>query len=141
MVGCVGWLGGFYSVYFSLHLDKPDNLAGLPNYLKILKTLEEQGEVEGDDGKEVYHIHRRPDELQLARTAGDSHEVLNGEEADGEVVDDPDDLEEEGELNHPMLVRLQLVDGGNDEGDSGDEHHRQREEGAKPFHEKVLQVQ
>ena len=79
MVGCVGWLGGFYSVCFSLHLDKPDDLAGLPNYLKILKTLEEQGEVEGDDGKEVYHIHRRPDELQLARTAGDSHEVLNGD--------------------------------------------------------------
>ena len=48
------------------------------------------------------------------------------------MVDDPDDVEKERELHHPVLVGLQLVDGGDDEGDSGDEHHGQREEGAEP---------
>ena len=99
---------------------------------KLGVTLKEQGEVEWDDGKEVDHVHRRPDELQLARAAGDPHQVFDSEEADGEVVDDPDDVEEERELHHPVLVGLQLVDGGDDEGDRGDEHHGQREEGAEP---------
>lgn len=88
-------------------------------------TFKEQGEVEGDDGKEIDHVHRSPDELQLLWAANDSHEVLDGKEADGEVVDDPDDVEEEGELHHPVLVRLQLVDSGDDEGDGRDEHHCQ----------------
>ena len=88
-------------------------------------TFQEQGEVEWDYGKEVNHVHRSPDELQLLWAADDSHEVLDGEEADGEVVNDPDDVEEEGELDHPVLVRLQLVDGGDDEGDRRDEHHCQ----------------
>ena len=48
------------------------------------------------------------------------------------MVDDPDDVEKERELHHPVLVGLQLVDGGDDEGDCGDEHHGQREEGAEP---------
>ena len=88
-------------------------------------TFKEQGEVEGDDGKEIDHVHRSPDELQLLWAANDSHEVLDGEEADGEVVDDSDDVEEERELDHPVLVCLQLVDSGDDEGDSRDEHHCQ----------------
>ena len=88
-------------------------------------TFKQQGEVEGDDGKEVDHVHRGSDELHLLGAAYHSHQVLDGEEADGEVVDDPDDVEEEGELDHPVLVRLQLVNGGDDEGDGRDEHHRQ----------------
>ena len=65
-----------------LHLDKSDNLARLPDYLKVLQTFrkkdaskvaivmvgvtfKKQGEVEGDDGKEVDHVHRGSDELHL----------------------------------------------------------------------------
>ena len=91
----------------------------------VSATFKEQGEEEGNDGKEVDHVHRSPDELQLFWAANDSQEVLDGEESDGEVVDDPDDVEEEGELDHPVLVRLQLVNSGDDEGDGRYEHHCQ----------------
>ena len=49
----------------------------------------------------------------------------NGESEDLKFKEASDDVEEERELDHPVLVCLQLVDSGDDEGDSRDEHHCQ----------------
>ena len=48
------------------------------------------------------------------------------------MVDDPDDGEDEGQLHDAILVLLQLVHRGDDEGDGGDKHHGEGEEGTEP---------
>ena len=58
-------------------------------------------------------------------------EELDSEKDDDKVVDEVDDEDDAGEVNLPLLVLLQLLNGGEDEGDCGDEHHRQGEEGYK----------
>ena len=71
-------------------------------------------------------------ELELPWGAEKPDEILDGEEAHGEVVDDPDDGEDDGQLHDTILVLLELVHGGDDEGDGGDKHHGQGEEGTEP---------
>ena len=63
-----------------------------PDDFKIFQSLKEKGEVEGDDGEQIDHVHGTTDELQLPRAARQADEVLECEEADGDDVDDVDDL-------------------------------------------------
>ena len=114
------------------NLDQPNDLPRLANDFKVLKAFQKEGQIEGDDGKEVDHVHRSLQELQFPRADNQPDGVLNGEVADGDVVNDTNDVEEEGKLHQALLVFLQLVDGGDDEGDGGDEDHGEGEKSAEP---------
>ena len=106
-----------------------DHLARLPDDLKVLQTLEEEGQVEWDDGGDVDDVHRVPDELELVGADHEPHEELEGEEDDNKVIRHLDDHDHHGPLALALLVLLELVRGGDDEGDGGQDHHGQREEG------------
>ncbi len=41
-----------------LYLHQADYLAGLADDLEVLEALEQQRQVEGDDGQHVYDVHR-----------------------------------------------------------------------------------
>ena len=71
---------------------QPDYFSRFPNYFKILQSLKEKGEVEGNDGEQIDHVHWPADELELPRTARQADEVLEREETDGDDIDDVDDL-------------------------------------------------
>ena len=49
-------------------------------------------------------------------------QVLESEEDDDEVVDEVDDKDDAGEVHSPLLVLLELLRRGDDEGDRGDHH-------------------
>ena len=106
-----------------------DHLPRLPDDLEVLETLEEEGQVEGDDGADVDDVHRVPDELELVGADDESHEELECEEDDDKVVCHLDDQDHHGPLALALLVLLELVRGGDDEGDGGQDHHGQREQG------------
>ena len=40
------------------HLDQPYDLSSLADDLKVLEALQQEGEVERDNGQEVNHVHR-----------------------------------------------------------------------------------
>ena len=109
--------------------DKPDHLPRLPDDLKVLETLEKERQVEGDDGADVNDVHGVPDELDLVGADGESHEELEGKEDHDKVVCHLDDQDHEGPLALAPLVHLELVSSGNDEGDRGQDHHGEREQG------------
>ena len=88
--------------------DQPNDLASFPNDLVVLQLLQDQREEEREDGEEVNDVHRVFDELQFDRADNQSGEELHCEEYDGGLVDDVDDLHNDGEL-------LQLIRGGDDE--------------------------
>ena len=124
-------------------------LAHLPDDLEVLKPLQQQVDVEGADGQQVnlviillmtdswrwfeegHHVHCILDKLLLDRADEQPEDVLDGEEDDDEVVDEGDDGHDDRVVALPLLVLLQLLDGGEDEGDGGDEHHGQGEESNK----------
>ena len=106
-----------------------DHLPRLPDDLEVLETLEEEGQVEGDDGENVDDVHRVADELELVGADDESHEKLQSEEDDDKVVCHLDDQDHDGPLALALLVLLELVRGGDDEGDGGQDHHGQREQG------------
>ena len=68
------------------------------------------------------------DEFELVRTDDESDHVLQGEENNHEVIDEVNDVGEPVVLNGSVLVLLQLLRGGDDEGDGGDEDHGEGEE-------------
>ena len=78
-----------------------------------------------------HHVHRVLDKLLLDRADEQPEDVLDGEEDDDEVVDEVDDGHDDRVVGLALLVLLQLLDGGEDEGDGGDEHHGQGEESNK----------
>ena len=88
--------------------DQPNDLASFPNDLVVLQLLQQQREEEREDGEEVNDVHRVFDELQFDRADNQSGEELHCEEYYGGLVDDVDDLHNDGEL-------LQLIRGGDDE--------------------------
>ena len=79
----------------------------------------------------IYHVHCVLDKLLLDRADEQPEDVLDGEEDDDKVVDEVDDGHDDREVALPLLVLLQLLDGGEHEGDGGHEHHRQGEKGHK----------
>ena len=131
------------------HADQADHLPSLPDNLEVLQPLEDEGEVEGDDGEQVDEVHGALDELELVGADGEPHEVLQGEEHHHEVVDEVYDVGQQGELQVALGVLLQLLKrmpncqwrfclysdgcshlrGGDDEGDGADEDHREAEQG------------
>ena len=106
-----------------------DHLPGLPDYFEVFQTLEEEGQVEGDDGENVDDVHRVADELELVGADDESNEKLESEEDDDKVVCHLDDQDHDGPLALALLVLLELIRGGDDEGDGGQDHHGQREQG------------
>ena len=108
---------------------KTDHLSRLANNLKVLQTLEEERQIEGDDGADVDNVHRVPDELELVGADHESHKELESEEDDDEVVCHLDDHDHYWPLALTLCVLLELVCGGDDEGDGGQDHHGQREQG------------
>ena len=95
--------------------DQPNYLASFPNDLVVLQLLQDQREEEREDGEEVNDVHRVLDKFYFARTDCQSGEELHCEEQDDGLVYDIDDLHNEGKL-------LQLLRGGDDEGQGGDNH-------------------
>ena len=91
------------------HANKTDHLPSLPDNLEVLQPLEDEGEVEGDDGEQVDEVHGALDELELVGADGESHEVLQGEEHHHEVVDEVDDVGQQRELQVALGVLLQLL--------------------------------
>ena len=59
----------------------------MPSSLHVLHAVEHQGQVEGDDGGEVDHVHRLFEKVPLSRWAQEPHDVLHREETDGQLVD------------------------------------------------------
>ena len=57
-----------------------DHLPRLPDDLKVLKPLEDQREVEGDDGKKIDQVHGTLDEFKLVGADDQTDEILQGEE-------------------------------------------------------------
>ena len=51
------------------HPNEPNDLSGLPDDLDVLEAVEEERQVEGDDGQEVDQVHRLLEELPLPRRA------------------------------------------------------------------------
>ena len=111
------------------HPNQPDDLSCFPDYLVVLQTLEEDGDVERDDGGEVDDVERVLDEPQLVGTDDQTEQVFHSEKDHYETVDELDGEGDVGELDVALLVLLQLLHGGEDEGGGGDDHHRQREDG------------
>ena len=105
-----------------------DHLPCLPDNLEVLQPLQQQGQVEGDDGADVDNVHGVPDELEFVWADQEPDDELEGEEDDDEVVGHLDDEHHHGPLALPLGVHLELVRGGDDEGDGGEDHHGQREE-------------
>ena len=99
--------------------DQPDYLAGFPNDLVVLQLLQQQREEEGEDCEEVNDVHRVFDKFNFAWAHYQSGEELHSEEYNDGLVCHVDDLHNEGKL-------LQLLRGGNDEGQSGNDHSGQR---------------
>ena len=95
--------------------DQPNYLASFPNDLVVLQLLQEQREEEREDGEEVNNVHQVFDESHFDRTDGQSGEELHGEEYDDGLVDDVDDVHNEGEL-------LQLIRSRDDERQCGNNH-------------------
>ena len=95
--------------------DQPNDLASFPNDLVVLQLLQQQREEEREDGEEVNNVHQVFDESHFDRTNGQSGEELHGEEYDDGLVDDVDDVHNEGEL-------LQLIRGRDDERQCGNNH-------------------
>ena len=113
----------------SHHPDQPDDLPRLSDDLVVLQTLQEDGDVEGDDGGEVHNVQRVLEEAYLVRADDQAEEVLDGEEEHNEAVDELDGEGDVGILYVALLVLLQLLHGGQDEGDGRHHHHRQGEDG------------
>ena len=111
------------------HPNQPDDLSCFPDNLVVLQTLEEDGDVERDDGGEVDDVERVFDEPQLVGTDDQAEQVFHSEKDHYETVDELDGEGDVGELDVALLVLLQLLHGGEDEGGGGDDHHRQREDG------------
>ena len=109
--------------------DQPDHLACLANDLKVLQALQQQGQVEGNDGQEVNHVHWALHELELVWADDKSDQILQGEEDDHKVIDEVNDVGQELVFDDAIRILLQLLSGGDDEGDGGDEDHGQGEKG------------
>ena len=103
----------------SHHFDQTDYLSCLPDDLEVLQPLQEEREEERNDGEEVDHVHGAADEFEFPGGAGQSDEVLQGEEADRDHVHHVNDLQEDGQVNLPVVILLQLVNGGNYEPSCG----------------------
>ena len=97
----------------SHNFDQSDDLPSLPDDLEVLQPLQEEREEERNDGEEVDHVHGAADEFEFPGGAGQSDEVLKGEETDRDHVHHVDDLQEDGQVNLPVVILLQLVNGGN----------------------------
>ena len=95
--------------------DQSNDFASLSDDFKVLQSLQQQGEIERNDGEEVDHVHGAADEFKFARGAGQSDEILHGEETDSDNVDHVDDLQEDGEVHLAVVILLQLVNSGDDE--------------------------
>ena len=68
------------------------------------------------------------DEFKLVGTDEQSDHVLQGEKNNHKVISEVNDVGEPVVLNISVLVLLQLLRGGDDEGDCGDEYHGEGEE-------------
>ena len=101
----------------SHHPDQPDDLPRLPDDLVVLQTLKKDGDVEGDDGGEVHNVQRVLEEPQLVGADNQAEEILNGEEDHNEAVNELDGEGNVGILYVAVLVLLQLLHCGEDEGD------------------------
>ena len=104
-----------------------DDLSRLSNDLEVLETLEQEGEVEGDDCKQVDHVHRILDELHLHRANDQPDEILHGEVDNYKVVNEPNDVKQKWKVQVAFFVGLELVSSGDDEGDGGEEDHGEGE--------------
>ena len=89
-----------------------DDLPSLPDDLEVLQPLQEEREEERNDGEEVNHVHGTADEFEFPGGAGQSDEVLQGEETDGDHVHHVDNLQQDGQVNLPIVILLQLVNSG-----------------------------
>ena len=108
--------------------DEADDLAGLADDGEVLEVVEEDGEVEGDDGAEVDEVHGLLEEAPLAGRAHEADEVLQGEEDDDEGVDVVEDDDDRGVLALALVHRLELLHRRDDERQRREDHHAQREE-------------
>ena len=86
-----------------------DHLPCLPDDLKVLETLEDEREVEGDNGKQVNQVHRALDELELVGADDQADKVLQREEHHHEVVDEVDDVGEDLILDQALVILLKLL--------------------------------
>ena len=68
------------------------------------------------------------DEFKLVGTDEQSDHVLQGEKNNNKVIGEVNDVGEPVVLNISVLVLLQLLRGGDDKGDCGDEDHGEGEE-------------
>ena len=57
--------------------DQPNDLSGLADDLIVLEAGQQEGDVEGEDGGEINHVHRLLDESQLVWADYQPDEILN----------------------------------------------------------------
>ncbi len=102
--------------------DQAHDLASLPYNLDVLQVREAQGQVKGDDGQQVDHVHGVAEELPLPGGAREPQHVLDREEDDGHRVDVVQD-----DVGHGVGVLLRLflevLHGGQDERQGRDQDH------------------
>ena len=89
--------------------DKPDHLPRLPDDLKVLKPLEDQREVEGDDGKKIDQVHGTLDEFKLVGADDQTDEILQGEEDHNKVINEINDVGEYVEFYHAIIILLEFL--------------------------------
>ena len=89
--------------------DKPDHLPCLPDDLKVLKPLEDQREVEGDDGKKIDQVHGTLDEFKLVGADDQTDEILQGEEDHNKVINEINDVGEYVEFYHAIVILLEFL--------------------------------
>ena len=106
-----------------------DDLSRLSDDLEVLETLEQEGEVEGDDCKQVDHVHRILDELHLHRANYQPDNIFHSEVDNHKVINEPNDVEQKWKVKVAFFVRLELVSSGDDEGNGGEEDHGEGEDG------------
>ena len=90
--------------------DQSDHLPCFPDDLKVLEALEDEREVEGNDGEQVDKVHRALDELELVRADDQTDEILQGEEHHHKVVNEVDDVGEDVILDQSFVILLELLE-------------------------------
>ena len=115
----------FENSHNSHNSDQSDEFSGLSDDLHVLHAVQGHGQVEGDDGKEVNEVHGMLEEDPLAGGAHEADGVLEGEEEDGEVIDDPEGVHKVGVHVPPHVLVLELGEGLEDEGECGDDDDAQ----------------
>ena len=108
--------------------DQSDHLASLADDLEVFKPLQQKRQVKGNYCEEIDEVHRVLDEFEFVRADDESDHVLQREENHNKVIREVNDVSKPMELNIPVLILLQLLCSGDDEGHRGDQDHGKGEE-------------